>query len=113
MKVTFSTPQGAVDGDFAADQPLNALKAEVLAKLRLPAAWLDQYVVAQDDKTLDETKSLNDLGIGAESTLVVWRVASNRPAAPPDRPAGEQSVSLEAFDSLPSTSGRANVSRAT
>jgi hypothetical protein len=78
VKITFSTPQGAVEDDFQADQPLRTLKAEVLARLRLPASWVDQYVVALDDNTLDEAKTPADLGLSEGSTLVVWRVASTR-----------------------------------
>ena len=76
MKVTFNTPQGAVEGDYEADKSLKELKAQVLEGLRLPAAWADQYVVASDDTTLDDSKTLSELGIAEGSTLVVWRVSS-------------------------------------
>ena len=86
MRLTFSTPQGAVEDDFAADQPLQSLKAEVLSRLRLPADWVDQYIVACDDKTLDERQSPADLGLAENSTLVVWRVSSSHAAR--DRTSG-------------------------
>jgi hypothetical protein len=78
VKITFSTPQGAVEDDFQTDQPLGSLKADVLGRLRLPAEWVDQYVVALDDNTLDEAKTPAELGLNEGSTLVVWRVASTR-----------------------------------
>ena len=83
MKVTFSTPQGAVEDDFASDQPLKSLKADVLARLNLPKDWVDQYIVAHEDQSLDEGKSLNELGLPENATLVVWRVASTRASRGP------------------------------
>jgi hypothetical protein len=78
VKITFNTntPQGAVEDDFETDRPLKELKAQVITSLRLPPAWADQYVVARDDVTLDETKSLSELGVTENATLVVWRVSS-------------------------------------
>jgi hypothetical protein len=76
VRVTFNTPQGAVEGDYAADKSLKELKAQVLEGLRLPAAWADQYVVASEDTTLDDSKTLSDLGIAEGATLVLWRVSS-------------------------------------
>jgi hypothetical protein len=86
VKLTFSTPQGAVEGDFPADLPLHDLKAEVLSRLKLPSEWVDQYIVACDDKTLDEHQSPADLGLAENSTLVVWRVSSSHAAR--DRASG-------------------------
>ena len=82
MRMTFSTPQGAVEDDFEADKPLRVLKAAVLGKLNLPADWVDQYIVACDDNTLEESKTLTELALPENSTLVVWRVASSRVRRP-------------------------------
>jgi hypothetical protein len=76
MKLTFNTPQGAVEGDFASDKPLKELKAQVLEGLRLPPAWADQYVVASEDTSLDDSRTLADLQIAEGATLVLWRVSS-------------------------------------
>jgi len=78
MKITFSTPQGAVEDDFAVELPLKSLKGDVLARLNLPKDWVDQYIIAHEDQTLDEGKSLRELGLPEGATLVVWRVSSTR-----------------------------------
>jgi len=78
MRMTFNTPQGSVEDNFESDQPLRALKAAVLARLNLPSEWVDQYIVACEGQTLEEEKSLKELGLAESSTLVVWRVSGSQ-----------------------------------
>ena len=77
MKMIFNTPQGNVEDDFSPDQPLRVVKAEVLSRLRLPANWVDQYMVASEGNTLDESKSLSELSLPENAILTVWRVSSS------------------------------------
>ena len=78
MKIIFNTNGGNVEDDFPIDQPLGALKLEVMKSAKLDVEQAEQYQVAADGAFLDESKTLADLGVTEESTLILWRNAGGR-----------------------------------
>ena len=78
MKVIFNTNGGNVEDDFPADKPLGTLKLDVMKAANLDVGQADQYQVAADGAFLDETKTLSDLAVAEESTMILWRNAGAR-----------------------------------
>lgn len=73
IQVTFSTTAGDLGENFPVNQPLHALKREVMGRLKLDPSQADQFVVSLNGNVLDESKSLADLGVAAGSILVIER----------------------------------------
>ena len=73
MKLVFNSATGNLEDDFPIDRPLDALKRDVMARLKLSPEEAGQYIVACDGKTLDESKSLNELEVPENSMLILWR----------------------------------------
>ena len=73
IQITFSTTAGDLTDEFPVNQPLHAMKREVMGKLKLDPSQADQFVVTLNGNQLDETKTLAELGIAAESVLVIER----------------------------------------
>lgn len=73
IQVTFSTTAGDLEENFSVNQPLHALKREVMGRLKLDPSQADQFVVSLNGNVLDESKSLADLGVAAGSILVIER----------------------------------------
>lgn len=73
IRITFSTTAGDLEGDFPINQPLHALKREVMARLKLDPSQADQFVVVFNGSPLDEAKTLAELGISAGSVLTIER----------------------------------------
>lgn len=73
IKLTFSTTAGDLEDDFPVNQPLHAVKRQVMARLKLDVSQADQYVVTLGGNVLDEKRSLGDLTIPAEAVLVIER----------------------------------------
>lgn len=71
--VTFSTTAGDLTDEFPVNQPLHALKREVMARLKLDPSQADQFVVTLDGNPLDESKSLGALGVAEKAVLVIER----------------------------------------
>jgi hypothetical protein len=73
IRITFSTTAGDLTEDFSVNQPLKALKREVMGKLKLDPSQADQFVVVLNGNVLDESKTLAELGIAAETVLTIER----------------------------------------
>lgn len=73
IRITFSTTAGDLEDEFPINQPLKALKREVMAKLKLDPSQADQFVVVLNGNVLDESKTLAELGIAAETVLTIER----------------------------------------
>ncbi len=73
IRVTFSTTAGDLEDDFPVNQPLHALKREVMARLKLDPSQADQFVVTLAGNPLDEGKSLGSLGVAEKAVLVIER----------------------------------------
>jgi hypothetical protein len=73
IEVTFSTTAGDLTGLFPVNEPVHALKREVMAKLKLDPSQADQFVVTLDGNPLDESKSLGALGVAEKALLVIER----------------------------------------
>lgn len=73
LHLTFSTTAGDLEEDFPVNQPLHALKREVMARLKLDPSQADQFVVTLNGNPLDETKNFADLNIPKEAVLVIER----------------------------------------
>lgn len=73
IRITFSTTAGDLEDDFPVNQPLHALKREVMARLKLDPSQADQFVVVFNGNPLDEAKTLAELGIAAGSVLTIER----------------------------------------
>jgi WXG100 protein secretion system (Wss), protein YukD len=73
IRITFSTTAGDLEEDFPVNQPLMALKREVMARLKLDPSQAEQFVVVLNGNPLDEAKTLGELGIAAGSVLTIER----------------------------------------
>jgi len=73
IHLTFSTTAGDFEGDFPVNQPLHALKREVMGRLHLDPSQADQFVVTLNGNVLDEQKKLGELGIPENAILVIER----------------------------------------
>lgn len=73
IHVTFSTTAGDLEDDFAVNQPLHALKREVMGRLKLDPSQADQFLVTLDGNTLDESKTLAELNVPENAVLVLER----------------------------------------
>ena len=73
IKVTFSTNAGDLVEEFPANQPLHALKREVMGRLKLDPSQADQFVVSFNGQLLDENKTLAELAIPSGAILVIER----------------------------------------
>lgn len=73
IEVTFSTTAGDLTDTFPVNQPLHALKREVMARLKLDPSQADQFVVTLDGSPLDESKSLGALSVAEKAVLVIER----------------------------------------
>lgn len=73
IRVTFSTTAGDVTDDFPVNQPLHAVKREVMAQRKLDPSKADEYVVSLNGNVLDEAKKLGELGIPDDAVLILER----------------------------------------
>lgn len=73
IHLTFSTTAGDLEEDFQLNQPLHAVKRQVMAKLKLDPSQADQFIVTLDGVPLDETKTLSELNVPNNSILVIER----------------------------------------
>jgi hypothetical protein len=73
IHLTFSTTAGDLEDDFPLNQPLHALKREVMGRLKLDPSQADQFVVTLDGNLLDEGKTLADLNLQPNVILVIER----------------------------------------
>jgi TUG ubiquitin-like protein len=73
VKITISTTAGDLTDEFPANQPLHALKREVMAKLKLDPSTAEQFVLTLNGTALDESQTLGSLNVPANSVLVLER----------------------------------------
>jgi len=73
LHLVFSTTAGDLEGDFPVNQPLQALKREIMGRLKLEPSRADEFVVTLNGKILDENKPIGDLGIPGGSVLIIER----------------------------------------
>ena len=73
IHITFSTTAGDLEDDFPVNQPLQSLKREVMARLKLDPSQADQYIVVLNGNPLDESKTLAELRVVAGSVLTIER----------------------------------------
>ncbi len=73
VHITFSTTAGDLEEDFPVNQPLHAIKREVMGRLKLDPSQADQFVVTLNGNVLDEQKKLSELGIPENAILVIER----------------------------------------
>ncbi len=63
IKLTFATTAGDLEDVFPANQPLHAIKSEVMGRLKLDPSQADQFVITLEGNTLDEQMTLGQLGL--------------------------------------------------
>lgn len=73
VHLIFSTTAGDLEDDFPVNQPLHALKREIMGRLRLDPSQADQFVVTLEGNPLDESKTLAELGVPENAVLVIER----------------------------------------
>lgn len=73
MHLIFSTTAGDLEDDFPVNQPLHALKREVMGRLQLDPRQADQFIVTLEGNPLDESKTLAELGVPEHAVLVIER----------------------------------------
>jgi hypothetical protein len=73
IHLTFSTTAGDLEDDFPANQPLHALKREVMGRLKLDPSQADQFVVTLEGNVLNESRTLADLSVPQGAVLVIER----------------------------------------
>ncbi len=73
IRIIWSTTAGDLEADFPVNQPLKALKREVMARLKLDPSQAEQFVVTREGNILDESRTLEQLGIQPGAILVIER----------------------------------------
>jgi hypothetical protein len=73
IHLTFSTTAGDLEDDFPLNQPLHAVKREVMAKLKLDPSQADQFTVTLKGNPLDEGQTLRALAVQEGAVLVIER----------------------------------------
>ena len=73
IRLIISTTAGDLEDDFPVNQPLMALKKQVMARLKLDPSQADQFVLVLDGQALDESQSPADLGLAPGSVLTLER----------------------------------------
>jgi hypothetical protein len=73
IHLTFSTTAGDLEDEFSLNQPLQALKREVMGRLKLDPSQADQFVVTLKGNPLDEGRTLRDLAVPEGAVLVIER----------------------------------------
>lgn len=73
IHITISTTAGDLEEDFPVNQPLHALKREAMARLKLDPSQADAFMITLDGTTLDESKTLAELGIQPNAVLLIER----------------------------------------
>ena len=76
MKMTFNTSAGNVEDDFPVDQPLSSVKVDVMSRAHLDPEQAGQYIVFYDGATLDESKTIADIGVAEGALLILWRTGA-------------------------------------
>lgn len=75
IHLTFSTTAGDLEDDFNTNQPLHAIKREVMGRLKLDPSQASDFVVTKGGNELDESKTLRELGVEENSVLIIERRA--------------------------------------
>lgn len=73
IKLSFASSAGDYEEEFPVNQPLKAVEKQVLAQLGLDPSKADDFVITLDGEVLDETKSLQELGLEDCTLLAVER----------------------------------------
>jgi hypothetical protein len=73
IRLTFATTAGDYEHEFPANEPLGAVKREVMAHLRLDPSQADDFIVTLDGNVLDEHKTLRELGLTDGAVLTLER----------------------------------------
>ena len=73
VHLIFSTTAGDLEDDFPANQPLHALKREVMGRLQLDPSQADQFIITLEGNPLDEGKTLAELGLQDNAVLLIER----------------------------------------
>ncbi len=73
VHLVFSTTAGDLEDDFPVNQPLHALKTEVMGRLHLDPSQADQFIVTVEGNPLDESKTLGELGLHEGAILLIER----------------------------------------
>lgn len=73
IHLTISTTAGDLEDDFPKNQPLQALKRQVMGRLKLDPSQADQFVVVLEGNPLDESKTLEQLGLPDNAVLTLER----------------------------------------
>lgn len=73
VRLVFSTTAGDLEDDFPVNQPLNALKREVMGRLQLDPSQANEFIVTFEGNLLDESKTLAELGLQDNTVLLIER----------------------------------------
>ena len=73
IRITFSTTAGDLTDEFSLNQPLQAIKREVMGRLHLDPSTAGDFQIVLDGNPLDESKTLGELNIPADSILILER----------------------------------------
>ncbi|MBI4090737.1 MAG: hypothetical protein HY422_01820 [Candidatus Komeilibacteria bacterium] len=73
IELEFVTTGGDLTDTFPENQPLHALKRQVMQRLGLDPSQADQFTVLRDGVELDESKKLSELGLTAGTVLFIER----------------------------------------
>ena len=73
IHLTFSSTAGDLEDDFPLNQPLHALKQEIMGRLKLDPSSADDFAVVLDGEELDGSKTLDELGLAPDTVLLIER----------------------------------------
>ena len=73
IKLIISTTAGDLEAEFPPNQPLHAVKQEAMGKLHLDPSTSGDFVFSVNGMTLDENKTLAELGLHDGEVLILER----------------------------------------
>lgn len=76
VTLTIQSTSGELTDQFGVKQPLHGLKREVMARLRIDPSQANSYRLVHVGNELDESKTLEDLGIPDGATLLLVLVGA-------------------------------------
>lgn len=71
ITITIETTSGSLTEEFNTNIPLHAVKQRAMAQLGIDPSQADSYQLVLGDNMLDESKTLEELGIPDGATLLL------------------------------------------
>jgi len=73
LNLTISSANGDWEDNFPNNQPVHALKTRAIAHFHMDPSQADQFILTYDGLTLDESRTLAELGIPDGAIIILER----------------------------------------